>query len=71
MLSVLCWLSNSHYRRGGLITDVFAVLILLLGVLNLPTIPLLVVLVLVMIAPIFYGIKVWIQVLGVEEIPFH
>lgn len=59
------------YRRGGLITVASSLIILLLGVLNLPTIPLLIVLVLVMITPVFYGIKVWIQVFGAEEIPIH
>lgn len=57
------------YRRGGLITLVSALIVLLLGVISLPTIPLLIVLVLVMVTPVFYGIKVWIQVFGAEEIP--
>ena len=52
-----------------MITVGSALLILLLGILNLPTIPLLIILVLLMITPIFYGINVWIQVFGAEEIP--
>jgi len=59
------------YRRGGLITLVSAVIGLFLGILNLPTIPLLIILVLVMITPVFYGIKVWIQVFNAEEIPLE
>ncbi|MGD2078275.1 MAG: low temperature requirement protein A [Chloroflexota bacterium] len=59
------------YRRGGLITFVSALAILLLGVLNLPPIPLLILLVLLMITPVFYGIKVWIQVFGAQEIPLE
>ncbi len=56
------------YRRGGLITVGCASIILLLGIFNLPTIPLLIVLILFMIAPVFYGIKVWITVLGAQEV---
>jgi low temperature requirement protein LtrA len=59
------------YRRGGLITFVSAVISLFLGILNLPATPLLIVLALVMLAPIFYGIKVWIQVFNAEEIPLE
>jgi hypothetical protein len=44
-------------------------IILLLGIPNLPVIPLLIILVLLMISPVFYGILVWIQVLGAEEMP--
>ena len=57
------------YRRGGLISFASALIILLLGIPDLPIIPLLIVLVLALITPVFYGIKVWIQVLGAQEIP--
>lgn len=56
------------YRRGGIITFVSAALILLLAVFKLPIIPLMILLVLLMLTPIFYGIKVWIEVLGAEEV---
>ena len=56
------------YRRGGLITLGSALLILLLASLNLPAIPLLIILVILMLTPIFYGIKVWITVFNAEEI---
>ena len=57
------------YRRAGIIVFASAILILLLGIIDLPTIPLLIILALVMITPVLYGIKVWIQVFGAEEIP--
>ena len=59
------------YRRGGVITLASGLLILLLGIPNLAAIPLLVSLTLLMLVPIFYGIKVWIQVFGAEEITIH
>lgn len=62
---------RSSYRRGGILTIISAALILLLGFLNLPTIPLLLVLVILMLTPIFYGIKVWIEVFDAQEIHVH
>ena len=59
------------YRRGGLATIGSALLILLLGFFSLPIIPLLIILVLLMLVPVLYGIVVWIQVLGAEEITIH
>jgi low temperature requirement protein LtrA len=59
------------YRRGGVVTVGSALLILLLGFLNIPIIPLLIILVLLMLVPVTYGIVVWIQVLGAEEIQIH
>ena len=59
------------YRRGGIVTLVCALIILLLGFTSLPTIPFLVTLVLLMLIPNFYGLKVWIQVFGAEEITIH
>jgi len=38
------------------------------GFSSLSTIPLLIVLILLMLAPVFYGFKVWIEMLGAEEI---
>lgn len=54
------------YRRGGIVTVASALLILLLGFISVPTLPFLLILVLLMLLPIFYGIKVWIQVFGAE-----
>ena len=56
------------YRRGGLVTLGSSLLILLLGFVSLPTIPLLATVVLLMLTPVFYGIKVWIQVFDPEAI---
>jgi len=61
----------SLFRRGGIVTIVSALIILLLGFFSLPTIPFLLILVLLMLVPIFYGIKVWIQVFNAEEIPIQ
>ncbi len=61
----------SLYRRGGMITLVASALILLLGLIPLATIPLLAILIILMLVPIFYGIKVWITVFGAEEIMMH
>lgn len=56
------------YRTGGIVTLVSGLIILLLGLTSIPTVPLLIVLVLLLLAPIFYGLKVWIDMLGAEEI---
>jgi hypothetical protein len=40
--------------------------ILLLGLTNLGTVPLLVLLVLLMLAPVFYGFKTWLKLPGAE-----
>jgi low temperature requirement protein LtrA len=56
------------YRTGGIVTFTSGLVILLLGFSSLSTIPLLIVLIIVMLAPVFYGLKVWIQMLGGEEI---
>ncbi len=56
------------YRRGGLLTLVSALTILALGSLPLSIIPLMAIMVLLMLLPIFYGIKIWITVFDAEEI---
>lgn len=56
------------YRTGGVVTLFSGLIILLLGFLSLPAIPFLVMLSLLMLAPIFYGLKMWIEMLGAEEI---
>jgi low temperature requirement protein LtrA len=56
------------YRTGGIVTLISGLVILLLGFSGMSAIPLLIVLSLLMLTPIFYGLKVWIQMLGGEEI---
>ena len=58
-------------RRGGLLTAASAMLILLLGSLPLPAIPLMTLQVVLLLLPVFYGIKVWILVLGAGERAGH
>jgi low temperature requirement protein LtrA len=55
------------YRRGGIVTFISGVIILLLGFSGLNTIPLLVLLILLLLTPVIYGVTVWIRVLGQEE----
>jgi hypothetical protein len=57
------------YRQGGIATLISGVIILLLGLSSLNTIPLLVMVILLLLAPVFYGIAVWVNLLGAEEIP--
>lgn len=59
------------YRRGGIVTIVMAILILILGFFPLPTIGLLLLMIALMLAPIFYGLKVWLTLLETAEIPAH
>ena len=62
-------LSAEHqrtHRVGRRVMLVSAVLILLLGFSELKIIPLLILLVLLMLAPIFYAFRVWIAMLGTE-----
>jgi len=56
------------YRRGEYVTLASAAVILLLGLTSLETIPLLGLLLLLMLTPVIYGIKVWIVEFGAEEI---
>lgn len=52
-------------RRGLLIS---AVLILLLGLLQLDTIPLLISIAIFLLLPVFFGVRVWVETLGSDEI---
>jgi hypothetical protein len=56
------------YRQGGIVTLISGVAILLLGFTNLSTVPLLVVLIVLLLAPVLYGVIVWIKFLGAEEL---
>jgi low temperature requirement protein LtrA len=55
------------YRQGGIVTFISGAVILLLGFSNLSTIPLLLLVILLLLAPVFYGVIVWIKLLGAEE----
>ncbi len=56
------------YRRAAMVTALSAALSFAMGFLPLPAIPLLMILVLLMLLPVFYGFKVWVVALGAEEI---
>ena len=53
---------------GGIATLISGVIILLLGLSGLNTIPLLVVVIFLLLAPVLYGIVVWVKRFGGEEI---
>jgi hypothetical protein len=53
---------------GGIFTLVSGIIILLLGFSGLGTIPLLIIIILLMLVPVFYGLKALIQVPGVGEV---
>ena len=53
-------------RSEGRALHVSSVVILLLRLSNLSTVPLLLLLVLLMLAPVFYGFKTWLQLQGAE-----
>ena len=55
------------YRRGGIVTFISSIVILLLGLFSFSTIPLMMVLIVLLLTPIVYGIMVWIRLLGREE----
>ena len=56
------------YRRGGIVTLICGLVILLLGLSGLDTISLLGVVMVLLLAPVLYGIVVWVKLLGAEEI---
>jgi low temperature requirement protein LtrA len=63
---------NEHvplYRGGGIVTLISGIVILLLGVSGLDTVPLLVIVIFLLLAPVLYGIVIWVKLLGGEEIP--
>ncbi len=59
----------SLYRRAAMMTALCAVLSFAMGFLPLAANALLMILVLLMLLPVFYGFKVWVVALGAEEIP--
>jgi low temperature requirement protein LtrA len=59
------------YKNGSMVTFFSGIFIALLGLFDLNVIPLLVVMILFMFAPVFYGFKVWVKAFGAEEIPLE
>jgi low temperature requirement protein LtrA len=59
------------YQRSGIATFISGVIILLLGLTNLNTIPLMVIVISFMLTPVLYGIAVWVNLRGAEEIALH
>ncbi|WP_420640705.1 low temperature requirement protein A [Candidatus Leptofilum sp.] len=57
------------YNAGGWSALISAVVIALLGITNLEIMPLLIIVILLLLAPVFYSFRVWIEMLGAEEIP--
>jgi len=56
------------YRTGGHVTFIAGVLIFIAGVTPISTIPLLVMIIILMLVPVFYGILVWIKVFDAREL---
>jgi low temperature requirement protein LtrA len=57
------------YRRSGIATFTSGVIVLLLGFSSLDTIPLLIIVIIFMLAPVIFGIAVWVNLRRAEEIP--
>ncbi|HXQ36715.1 MAG TPA: low temperature requirement protein A, partial [Anaerolineales bacterium] len=56
------------YQTGARVTFVAGILVFLSGLMSISTIPLLLVLIILLLAPILYGILVWIKVLDAREL---
>ena len=54
------------HRSAGRVLFLSSFVILLLGFTNVSTVPLLMVLILLMLAPVFYGFKIWLDMLAPE-----
>jgi low temperature requirement protein LtrA len=59
---------RSLYKTGSILTLLAGTLIVMLGMTSIGTIPLLLVLILLLLVPVFYGLLVWIQVFDAREI---
>lgn len=57
------------YRRGGIMTLIFGLIIPLLGLTCLDSIPLLAIIIALLLTPVIYSVIVWIKIFGGEEIP--
>lgn len=56
------------YQTGARVTFIASILVVFLGLMPIGTIPLLLVLIVLLLAPVFYGILVWIKVLDAREL---
>jgi len=56
------------YQMGARVTFISGILVVLSGLTPIGTIPLLLVLIVPLLAPVFYGILVWIKVLDAREL---
>lgn len=56
------------YRRSGIATFISGGIVLLLGFSSLNTIPLLLIVIILMLAPVIYGIAVWVHIRGATQI---
>jgi low temperature requirement protein LtrA len=59
---------RSVYRTGARVTLIAGILILLAGLTPIDTIPFLMILIAFLLAPVFYGILVWIKVFDAREL---
>jgi low temperature requirement protein LtrA len=59
---------SSVYRTGARVTFIAGILVVLVGLTPLGTIPLLLTLIALLSAPVFYGILVWIKVFDAREL---
>ena len=56
------------YQTGARVTFISSILVVLTSLTPIGTIPLLLVLIVLLLAPVFYGILVWIKVLDAREL---
>jgi hypothetical protein len=56
------------YQTGARVTSISSILVVLSGLTQIGTIPLLLVLIVLLLTPVFYGILVWIKVLDAREL---
>jgi low temperature requirement protein LtrA len=59
---------RSVYRTGARVTFIAGILVVLSGLTSSGTIPLLLILIVLLLAPVFYGILVWIKVFDAREL---
>ena len=57
------------YNAGGWSALISAIFIALLGLTHLEIIPLLIIVIVLLLAPVFYSFRVWVEMLGTEGIP--
>jgi low temperature requirement protein LtrA len=57
-----------HYQTGARVTFIAGTLVVLAGLMSIGTIPLLLILIVLLLAPVLFGILVWIKVLDAREL---